>query len=1024
MHGRHPVALTLAGALALAGTWGLVPSVAQAAAASPAVRSVKVGSVTASTVSLSWTNPAKARSTVVRVAKGTAAPKTARSGTAVATVKAPKHAVTATRLTAETTYSFALFSTDAHGHLGRAAVAHAVTAPAAVGKTHASSTETTATVSWTNPAAATFSTVVVRYAKGTVAPRTPTTGTAARTTSAKAASVVIAGLAAGTTYSAGIWIRDSHAHYSAPVDVRVATVPLPGAVSTLTWAIQAPNAVLHWTNPTTASFTGVRVCRVDGSADTAPDPRTCTVVSDLGKVSTVTDPIAVDASVTYWVFAHDDFGHYAAGVSVNAIGPPDAVTNAAGRAYNSTTALLTWSARSGTDVRICRTAAGAEAPRLGKCDGPHLFVAFKGPYSDGTALPGQAYDYYLYATGGQGQFSLPVKVSVTMTTPAGATVEGTVTAADAPDGVSAIHVSLIAPNGRAVSDSDGDGVLDSDVLATTTTHADGTYAFTHATTNTNGLTPSNVGAFVCFDATGSTGYHQTGYASLCHGAALWGTDLEHPAGTAVSLTAGGIDTVDAALTYGGGITGFVTTAVKQATFGAEVDVFSTTTAQQTYVQAGADGNYQITGLNPGTYNVCYSAPSSKSAVTGLAPQCYRGAVVGTAAHATTVQVAAGVLTHNANDTVGAGGVITGTVDDKTTTTLLPDVDVYAFDSRGELVGYANTLGSGGYTLSGLPTGIPLTVCVDGEYSTGNSSNPGYDAECYEGAAWDVEDVPGPATAITVTPGAKRFVDFHLSLTGGVAGTVTNTSNNHIGNVGVRVFGSTTNSAGHPLEWDAVTDSGGNYLVGGLPAGTYRVCFDAGSTGAPALGDPGYVSVCDGGQAWNGGAPAGDTVTVTDGTSTPLPAVLERAGGISGLANSADGSPLTDVTVSAFTTTGDLAGTARSGYDGSYALTSLPAGSYLLCWSGSLSVDTSAPSGYSSGCAGSNGPWAGGAPAADATEVAVQSGQLTTHDLSLTAVGPGAPAVTARRGPVASHRIGLPITAARRLAVAGTRHLAR
>ncbi|WP_375484323.1 carboxypeptidase regulatory-like domain-containing protein [uncultured Jatrophihabitans sp.] len=1029
MHLRRPLALVSAGALTLAGFWGLAPS-ATASTALPPVRSATAKQVADGSVALAWTNPAKATATVVRMARGGTAPRTARSGTSVATVRTPHRSVSVRHLALETTYSFALFSTRGHGTYSKASVVRVITRPAGVYAVHVTSTENSLSLHWTNPAASMISGIVVRYAAGRVVPAGPTSGKSAALSS-KASSVTIAGLTPGMAYAVGIWVRDSHGHYSAPAGVRGSTVPLPGAVSELTQSIKAPSAVLRWRNPTTASFTGVRVCRTDGVTTTAPNPASCVVTgtdgTELGKVTTYHDPtIAVEGVYTYWVFAHDDLGHYASGASVSVTGPPAAVSSAGARKYSATSALVTWTAPHGTDVRICRVDSGVTAPDPDACGATQSHDgsttgSTSGLFVDGTALPGRSYDYYVFVRDGSGVYSVPVEAGLTMPTPAGATVEGTVSGTGSA-GVAGVTVYLIAPNGRPVADTDEDGVPDSDVIAHTTTHLDGTYAFTSGATNTDGLAPNNVGAYVCVDATGSDSDEQTGYASGCHGSSTaWGTDPERPIGGRVPLANGVIDTADVALTAGGAIAGTVLASSDHKPAAAEVDVFSTTTAQESDVPVGPTGSYSASGLNPGTYVVCYYGEASKAAPTGYAPQCYRSALVGTSTRPTTVQVRAGVVTKGVSDAVTTGAQLFGQAFDASTKTALGDVDVYVFDSNNELVAADTTAANGAYSMAGLPVGLPLTVCVDGEYSTANSSGPGYDAECHSGVPWDVVDAPGPAAPVTLTAGLNSL-NFDLAHTGAVSGTVTNANGFGVGNVGVTVFGSTTDAAGRPLEWDGVTDSSGAYLVGGLPAGSYRVCFDARHTDSPTTHGPGYASRCNGVPTWNGAGPVGDPVSVTVDSTTPLAASLERAGGIDGVARDGNGAPLTDVAVTVFDATGATAGTVRTGDDGSYWIPGLTAGSYRVCWSGagSISVDTTAPVGYSSGCQGSSTSWDGGAPAAGAAQVDVATDQANQQDLALTPLVASAPRAALRTTRVATAQVA---SSGRSMAIRATERLA-
>src|SRR5436305_14642279 len=90
-----------------------------ASAATPApVRNPHLTGRTSHTLGLAWTNPTSSSfaAVVVRVARGATAPASVGGGSAVATVAAPHHSVTAGRLAPGTEYSFALFASDGHGH--------------------------------------------------------------------------------------------------------------------------------------------------------------------------------------------------------------------------------------------------------------------------------------------------------------------------------------------------------------------------------------------------------------------------------------------------------------------------------------------------------------------------------------------------------------------------------------------------------------------------------------------------------------------------------------------------------------------------------------------------------------------------------------------------------------------------------------------------------------------------------------------------------------------------------------------
>jgi alpha-tubulin suppressor-like RCC1 family protein len=83
-----------------------------AVVAEPPVAKLKAGTVTGSTVTLSWTNPTRRGFTgsMVRYTRGKKPPLTVRSGKLGGKVSAGKHALTVAGLTKSTTYSFSVFA--------------------------------------------------------------------------------------------------------------------------------------------------------------------------------------------------------------------------------------------------------------------------------------------------------------------------------------------------------------------------------------------------------------------------------------------------------------------------------------------------------------------------------------------------------------------------------------------------------------------------------------------------------------------------------------------------------------------------------------------------------------------------------------------------------------------------------------------------------------------------------------------------------------------------------------------------
>ena len=229
------------------------------------VTGLTVGTRTASSIALAWTNPGDAdlAEIVVRRAQGATAPATPTAGTAVplATVKATS--VTDSGLTAGTTYSYAVFTRDASNNTNPAPTTvitstSAVTDATPPGPVTSLSVGTRTTsrigLSWTNPVDVDLAEVIVRRAVGATAPATPSSGDAVILDSLTASWVDDTGLTADTGYSYAVFTRDASNNISTPavtVTARTAA-PLPGGwtskLVTADSAGTAGNAYSDFTN--------------------------------------------------------------------------------------------------------------------------------------------------------------------------------------------------------------------------------------------------------------------------------------------------------------------------------------------------------------------------------------------------------------------------------------------------------------------------------------------------------------------------------------------------------------------------------------------------------------------------------------------------------------------------------------------------------------------------------------------------------------------------------------------------------
>ena len=561
---------------------------------------------------------------------------------------------------------------------------------------------------------------------------------------------------------------------------------------------------------------------------------------------------------------------------------------------------------------------------------------------------------------------------------------------------SAVDASLGAGGAVAGTVTDGsshplDGVTvdvydDDDVLAgTAETGSDGTYTV-------DGLAAGTYD--VCFDASSTIGGSSTtGYTDQCWDDVTWdgfSTDLDGP--TSVAVTAGTTrSAVNASLAAGGAISGTVTDAGSHPLVGVEVSVFVSGASDSEDVTTGTGGTYDIAGLVPGTYDVCFdgSAATGGSSTTGYLDQCYQGVAwdgISTDVAGATGVTATSGSTHSAVDaSLAAGGAITGTVTD-TGSHPLAGASVDLFQAGSEL-SVVQTGSGGTYSITGLSPGA-YDVCFDGSVATGGTSTTGYLDQCYDGVAWDGDpfDITG-ATDVDVTAGATASgVDASLAAGGSISGTVTDAGSDPLGDVAVDVVDTGGNEVGPFVE----TASDGTYTVAGLPAGTYHVCF-APSTYTIGSSDSGYLDQCYDGVAWDGNSAdvtgATSVVVASGATRSGIGAVLAAGGAVSGTVTDAGHHPLDDVNVYVIGPDG-VVGESGTGTDGTYDVTGLTGGTYEVCFDSSQAAGGSSTTGYLDQC-WNDVAWDGDtSDTTGATTVTVSAGS-TSGGVDATLAGAGA-----------------------------------
>ncbi len=235
------------------------------------VTGLSVTGTTTTSVSLSWTNPVDAdfAGVVVRRAAGATPPASPTSGTAVGTIAKPGASLTDSGLTPGTQYAYALFAADAVPNYAAGATTTATTLAApdttppgpVTGLAVSGSTSTTVSLSWTNPAAADLTGVLVRRAQGATPPATPASGTLVADVPKPGTGVTDTGLAPSTQYSYAVFAHDGVPNHATGVTLTT-TTPAAPAATTGDWAQSRHDAEHRGWSPTETVITPANAASV------------------------------------------------------------------------------------------------------------------------------------------------------------------------------------------------------------------------------------------------------------------------------------------------------------------------------------------------------------------------------------------------------------------------------------------------------------------------------------------------------------------------------------------------------------------------------------------------------------------------------------------------------------------------------------------------------------------------------------------------------------------------------------------
>jgi 5-hydroxyisourate hydrolase-like protein (transthyretin family) len=373
--------------------------------------------------------------------------------------------------------------------------------------------------------------------------------------------------------------------------------------------------------------------------------------------------------------------------------------------------------------------------------------------------------------------------------------------------------------------------------------------------------------------------------------------------------------VDFALPTGGAITGTVVLkSTGEPMEGSTVRALTLTDEVVSSVRSGADGSYLLSGLAEGSYQVEVVGFSG----TEFTGQVYDGV---TCIHgcrpdeATPVPVTEGATTPGIDFQIERLGVLEGTVTDATTGFPIEGafVQVYSADSNSR-AGTANTDATGSFRMTGFDPGTYFL----------SAQKPGYLTEAYEEMPCPSFCTPSIGTPVPVDLDQEiTGLDFTLEPFGSVSGTVT------------AAVGGGPVTDGHvslylgPGQFvtNAALDVDGSYRMVNVRAGTYFVLTGVGRGTTDFLDElyddiPCYVD-CD--------VSTGTSITVLAGTDTSgIDFALDLGGTLTGtVTDSLTGLALTSGTVGVYTPFGFFLESTPILGDGTFAVSGLLPGSYLL-----------------------------------------------------------------------------------------------
>ena len=533
---------------------------------------------------------------------------------------------------------------------------------------------------------------------------------------------------------------------------------------------------------------------------------------------------------------------------------------------------------SNADVRADHIGGGGGNGTRSRSDGTYTIDGLaSGSYRVGAEKPGYAIEYWEETP--LHESSTPVTVTIPndtggidFTLDPGGSISGTVTEVDGSTPIADADVWAEYPGGGG-----GNG---------TRSRADGTYTI-------HGLAPGSY----------TVGAEKDGYVIE-----YWEETPIYESSTPVTVTVfNDFAGINFTLEVSGSISGMVT-EVDGSTPIADADVWAENLGdgEGNGTRSRFDGTYTIDGLASSTYHVIANK-------NGYVREFWRETPVYVSSTAVTVIPLSD--TAGIDFTLDLPGSISGTVTNASTTAGIADAFVRVFRADRLPGGgrRATTTAAGTYTVTGLAPGQ--------YYVFARASEQGFVREF-----WQESLRLDSSTSVVVVAAAavSGGIDFTLELGGSVSGTVLESgSGMPIEDAIVTLF---EDGAGWPLSesdlrFTARTNSNGEYFVGGVYPGDYKV--SAGST------DQDYIF-----QFWDHATNTASStaVAVTVGVNqSGIDFDLALGGSISGAVYRSDGlTPVPFILLEAVVQgTGLSVSRTRTDEDGDYHLGGLPPDSYMI-----------------------------------------------------------------------------------------------